>query len=68
MHAPSSGNDPWDIEFPGSAGYHIKPYHGVFNLYRDAEHTDNVGFPYLKLDDFVQDMNSICAMMADGPL
>ncbi|XP_031627913.1 AMP deaminase 2 isoform X3 [Contarinia nasturtii] len=68
VHAPSTTKNPWSIEFPGNAGYHIKAVDGVFNLFRDAECSDNVNFPYLKLDDFVQDMNSICAMMADGPL
>lgn len=68
VHAPQMTTDPWVIEFPESPGYHIKAVDGVFNLYRDAEHTNNLNYPYLKLDDFVQDMQSICAMMADGPL
>lgn len=68
MHAPSASNDPWSVEFPENAGYHIKADKGVFNLYRDAEHKDHVNYPFLTLDDFVQDMNIICGMMADGPL
>lgn len=68
VHAPSTTNDPWTIEFPDNAGYEIKAVDGVFNLFRDTECTDNVNFQYLNLEDFVQDMNSICAMMADGPL
>lgn len=68
VHAPSTTNDPWNIEFPKSGGFHIKAIDGVFNLFRDAECIDNVNYPYLNLDDFVQDMNAICAMMADGPL
>lgn len=68
MHAPQTTSDPWEIEFPENPGYHIKAVDGVFNLYRDAEHTDNLNYSYLKLDDFVQDMHRICAMMADGPL
>lgn len=68
VHAPSTSNDPWTLEFPGTAGFHIKAVDGVFNLYRDEEFKDKVAYPYLHLEDFVQDMNSICAMMADGPL
>ncbi|XP_055298270.1 AMP deaminase 2 isoform X3 [Sitodiplosis mosellana] len=68
VHAPSNTNDPWSVDFPESPGYHIKAEGGVFNLFRDAEHKDKVNYQYLKLEDFVQDMNTICAMMADGPL
>lgn len=68
MHAPSTSNDPWNLEFPGSAGFHIKAVDGVFNLYRDAEFKDRIAYPFLNLEDFVKDMNNICGMMADGPL
>lgn len=68
VHAPSFTNDPWKIDFPESAGYTIKAVNGVFNLFRDAECTDNVNYPYLKLDDFVSDMHAMCSMIADGPL
>lgn len=67
MHAIKTDN-PWAIEFPESSGYHIKAIDGVFNLFRDAECKENVNYPYLNLDDFIQDMNTICAMIADGPL
>lgn len=65
---PSNTIDPWTIDFPGHAGYHIKAIDGVFNLFRDEHHTDNLNYAYLNLDDFIQDMNTVCAMMADGPL
>lgn len=68
VHAPSYTTDPWNIDFPPDAGYTIKPVDGVFNLFRDSECTDNVNYPYLKMDDFVRDMQTMCAMMADGPL
>lgn len=68
VHAPSTNNDPWNLVFPDCAGYHIKAVNGVFNVFRDAEFKDRVNFPTLGLADFVQDMNSICGMMADGPL
>lgn len=68
VHAPSTTHEAWEIDFPEPVGYHIKAQNGVFNVYHDAEHTNSVGYQYLKLEDFIQDMNSICAMMADGPL
>lgn len=68
VHAPQTNTDPWEIEFPENPGYHIKAVDGVFNLFRDAEHKDNLNYPYLRLADFVQDMQTMCAMMADGPL
>lgn len=68
VHAPSTNDDPWVIEFPAHAGYQIKANAGVFNLYRDTECKDRVDYPYIKLEDFVQDMNSMCGMISDGPL
>lgn len=56
------------MDFPGSAGYTIKAVDGVFNLFRDAECTDNLNYPYIKLENFVQDMQFMCSMIADGPL
>lgn len=49
-------------------GFTIKAVNGVFNLYHDAECTNNVNYPYCKLDEFIQDMQIMCAMIADGPL
>lgn len=68
VHAPWAGGDPWAIEFPPDEGYAIKSVDGVFNVYRDAECTDNLNYPYCKLGTFVQDMQVMCAMIADGPL
>lgn len=68
MHGPSYTTDPWKIEFPPNAKYLIKPVDGVFNLFRDAEGKDNLNYPYLKLGDFVQDMQTMCTMIADGPM
>lgn len=68
VHAPTSTTDPWDIEFSPDMGFTIRAVNGVFNLYRDAECTDNVNYPYCKLDEFIQDMQIMCAMIADGPL
>uniref|UniRef100_A0A6B2E6W9 AMP deaminase n=1 Tax=Phlebotomus kandelakii TaxID=1109342 RepID=A0A6B2E6W9_9DIPT len=67
VHAiPSS--DPWAIETPPNKGYTIKAVNGVFNLFRDAECTQNLDYPYPKLQQYIQDMQTMCAMIADGPL
>lgn len=67
VHAiPSS--DPWAIEVPAAKGYTIKAVNGVFNLFRDPECTQNLDYVYPKLPEFIQDMQTMCAMIADGPL
>ncbi|XP_037025853.1 AMP deaminase 2 isoform X3 [Bradysia coprophila] len=68
VHAPSNIHDPWNIEFPPSMGYTIKAVDGVFNVFKDEQCTENVNYPYCKLDTFVTDMQTMCAMIADGPL
>lgn len=68
VHAPTSTTDKWDIEFPPNLGYTIKAVNGVFNLFRDEAATDNLGYPYCRLEEFVQDMQTMCTMIADGPL
>lgn len=68
VHAPSYTTDPWNIEFPQNTGYTIKSVNGVFNMFRDKECTENINFPYVKLETFVQDMQIMCTMIADGPL
>ncbi|XP_059609601.1 AMP deaminase 2 isoform X2 [Phlebotomus argentipes] len=67
VHAmPAS--DPWAIETPPAKGYTIKAVNGVFNLFRDPECTQNLDYPYPKLQQYIQDMQTMCAMIADGPL
>ncbi|GLH07892.1 AMP deaminase [Gryllus bimaculatus] len=71
VHAPASKGDPWECEFPPASGYLIRPVAGVFQLYRDAaalERGEALNYPYPNLPTFVQDMNLLCAMIADGPL
>lgn len=68
VHAPTSTDDPWAIEFPPNLNYHLKAVRGVFNVFRDEECTDNLNYPYCKLEEFVQDMQVMCTMIADGPL
>lgn len=68
VHAPSYTTDPWNIDFPPDLGYTIKAVNGVFNLFKNKDGTENLNYPYCKLETFVQDMQIMCAMIADGPL
>lgn len=65
---PKISNDAWDIEFPADLKYTIKSNQGVFNVFVDEECTKPLNYPYIKLDQFVQDMQIMCNMIADGPL
>ncbi|KAG8247207.1 AMP deaminase 3 [Homalodisca vitripennis] len=71
VHAPPSTTSPWECEMPPAKGYIFAPVRGVFQVYRDqaARDADNpLPYSYPHLDTFVQDMNRLCAMIADGPM
>ncbi|CAH2044839.1 unnamed protein product, partial [Iphiclides podalirius] len=66
VHPPFKDNkDPWEGPTPGAKGYSIQADRGVFNLYRDGE---RVPYEYITLPQYIQDMNTMCNMIADGPL
>lgn len=70
VHAPASRGDPWECEFPPTKNYKIVPVNGVFNLFANDEDLANgkpLPYSYPDLAAFVQDMNLLCAMIADGP-
>lgn len=58
----------WDIEFPADLNYTMKSNQGVFNVFKDTNCTENLNYSYIKLEQFVQDMQIMCNMIADGPL
>ncbi|XP_055840719.1 AMP deaminase 2 isoform X2 [Episyrphus balteatus] len=68
IHPPTETANPWDVEFPSNKGYTIKAVDGVFNLFQDEECTTPVKYEYPKLKEFVNDMQVMCNMIADGPL
>jgi AMP deaminase len=41
---------------------------GIFQVYRDAECKEKADYPCPKLSEFIQDMQTMCTMIADGPL
>ncbi|XP_034251283.1 AMP deaminase 2 isoform X1 [Thrips palmi] len=71
VHPPANRGDPWECEFPAPKGYVIKPVDGVFQLYENQEAVERdepINYSYPNLATFVQDMNLLCTMIADGPL
>lgn len=68
VHPPTRSTDPWNLEFPDDKNYLIKSKNGVFQVYKDQAGLEAMDFTYIKLDTFVQNMHTMCAMIADGPL
>ncbi|BFG00642.1 AMP deaminase 2 [Drosophila madeirensis] len=61
-------SNPWNVEFPPDETYVIKPLNGVFHVYEDEEQTKELKFVYPDMSQFVNDMQVMCNMIADGPL
>jgi AMP deaminase len=61
-------HDPWDVEYLEDLDYTIKAEDGTFQVYRDAECKDKIDYPTPKVSEFIQDMQTMCTMIADGPL
>ncbi|XP_041969409.1 AMP deaminase 2 isoform X3 [Aricia agestis] len=71
VHPPFKDNkDPWEGPTPEAKGYMIRADEGVFNLYRAGAEgrEERVPYPYVTLQQYIQDMNTMCNMIADGPL
>jgi len=71
VHAPPSSTCPWSSALPAAKGYVFSAVAGVYQVYQDqaALHANNpLPYTYPTLDIFVQDMNRLCTMIADGPL
>ncbi|XP_068159360.1 AMP deaminase 2 isoform X2 [Drosophila tropicalis] len=68
VSSSSSGSSQWDVEFPPDETYVIKPLNGVFHIYTDEEQTSELKFDYPDMSQFVNDMQVMCNMIADGPL
>ncbi|CAH2244864.1 AMP deaminase 2-like isoform X2 [Pararge aegeria] len=69
VHPPFKDKDPWECPMPEPKNYTIKSDRGVFNLYRSTEQgEERVPYEYVNLSQYIQDMNTMCTMIADGPL
>ncbi|KAG5684195.1 hypothetical protein PVAND_013434 [Polypedilum vanderplanki] len=61
-------DSPWDVEFLEDLDCTLKAENGIYQVYRDAECKDIYDYPCPKLSEFIQDMQTMCTMIADGPL
>ncbi|XP_017851791.1 AMP deaminase 2 isoform X3 [Drosophila busckii] len=58
----------WDVEYVPDETYVIKPVNGVFHVFVDKDCKEDLNFPYPDMNEFVNDMQVMCNMIADGPL
>ncbi|XP_005357189.1 AMP deaminase 1 isoform X1 [Microtus ochrogaster] len=69
---PKKGEDPFRTEdLPTNLGYHLKMKDGVIYIYPDeaaASRGEPKPYPYPNLDDFLDDMNFLLALIAQGPV
>lgn len=65
---PPDNLDPWELEFPEDLNHTIVAKKGTFEVYRDAEANDKLDLPCPKVTEFIKDMQTMCSMIADGPL
>ncbi|GBP32329.1 AMP deaminase 2 [Eumeta japonica] len=71
VHPPpkEKGKDPWECPMPAPKNYTIHSERGVYNLYRgEPSEATRLPYEYVLLGQFIQDMNIMCNMIADGPL
>lgn len=61
-------DSPWDMEYLEDLDCTLKAENGIYQVYRDAECKDIYDYPCPKLSEFIQDMQTMCTMIADGPL
>ncbi|KAH8367921.1 hypothetical protein KR084_004151 [Drosophila pseudotakahashii] len=60
--------NPWNVEFPPDEDFRIKPLNGVFHIYQNDDESSEIKFEYPDMSQFVNDMQVMCNMIADGPL
>ncbi|XP_077524434.1 AMP deaminase isoform X4 [Amblyomma americanum] len=63
--------EPWNCEVPPDLNYQLRMHNGVVHVYKtpeDLEAERPLDFPYVNLPQFINDLNLMCAMIADGPL
>ncbi|KAL7027009.1 hypothetical protein ACKWTF_005262 [Chironomus riparius] len=65
---PPPRDAPWAIDLLEDLDCTLKAEHGIFQVYRNAECTDKYDYPTPKVSEFIQDMQTMCTMIADGPL
>ncbi|XP_052867789.1 AMP deaminase 2 isoform X2 [Anopheles cruzii] len=69
VNPPQSTQSPWVVEFPPDLDHTVRAVNGVFEVFPSVDAgTESLPYHYPRLPDFVQDMQMMCTMIADGPL
>ncbi|XP_058064245.1 AMP deaminase 2 isoform X2 [Anopheles bellator] len=69
VNPPQSTQSPWVVEFPPDLDHTVRAVNGVFEVFPSADASvESLPYHYPRLPDFVQDMQMMCTMIADGPL
>merc|ERR1719187_2710508 len=71
IHPMKMDRDPWDCDFPDNSPHVFNITEGVYNVYPSQEAMaahQPLDYEYPDLEQFVRDMQLLCALIADGPL
>ncbi|XP_063862391.1 AMP deaminase 2-like isoform X3 [Scylla paramamosain] len=71
IHPPRKEVSPWKIDFPENCGYRVSMVDGVFQVYanEEAEQQEKPQpYHYPNLTRYIQDVNLLCALIANGPV
>lgn len=71
IHPPSGRGNPWELPELQDTEHTFVANNGVYEVYENEEDVKNkkpIEYAYPDLNTFVTDMNSMCNMIADGPL
>ncbi|XP_037516304.1 AMP deaminase 2 isoform X3 [Rhipicephalus sanguineus] len=63
--------EPWNCEVLPNMNCELRMHNGVVHVYKNKEDMaveKPMDFPYVNLPQFINDLNLMCAMIADGPL
>ncbi|XP_068230414.1 AMP deaminase 2 isoform X4 [Palaemon carinicauda] len=71
IHPPLKDVSPWKTDIPENCGYYISMHNGVFQVYSSEEafqQNEPRPYGYPILARYIQDMNLLCALIANGPV
>ncbi|XP_071547699.1 AMP deaminase 2-like [Panulirus ornatus] len=71
IHPPRKEVSPWKTDVPENCGYNIRMLDGVFQVYTSEEalqQNEHLPYSYPNLSRYIQDMNLLCALIANGPV
>ncbi|XP_042217847.1 AMP deaminase 2-like isoform X3 [Homarus americanus] len=71
IHPPRKEVSPWKTDVPENCGYRFRMVDGVFQVYSNEEallQNEHLSYNYPDLSRYIQDMNLLCALIANGPV